>query len=79
MIVKIEMTLISVEGNIGAGKSTLLESLKTKFPELIFVDEPVEEWSTITDSNGVSILEKYYADQTRYAFSFQVSPYGRSP
>jgi len=74
MIVKIEMTLISVEGNIGAGKSTLLESLKTKFPELIFVDEPVEEWSTITDSNGVSILEKYYADQTRYAFSFQVSP-----
>jgi len=68
------MTLISVEGNIGAGKSTLLESLKTKFPELIFVDEPVEEWSTITDSNGVSILEKYYADQTRYAFSFQVSP-----
>ena len=66
------MTLISVEGNIGAGKSTLLESLKTKFPGLIFVDEPVEEWSTITDSNGVSILEKYYADQTRYAFSFQM-------
>lgn len=66
------MTLISVEGNIGAGKSTLIESLKKSFPSVVFVDEPVEEWAEITDSNGVTILEKYYGDQKRYAFTFQM-------
>ena len=66
------MTLISIEGNIGAGKSTLIELLKTKFSDVVFVDEPVDEWSTITDSQGVSILQKYYADQKRYAFAFQM-------
>ena len=66
------MTLISIEGNIGAGKTTLVELLKTKFPEVVFVDEPVDEWSTIRDSEGVTILEKYYGDQKRYAFSFQM-------
>ena len=66
------MTLISIEGNIGAGKTTLVELLKTKFPQVVFVDEPVDEWSTIRDSEGVTILEKYYGDQKRYAFSFQM-------
>ncbi len=36
------------------------------------MDEPVDEWSTVIDSQGVSILEKYYADQKRYAFAFQM-------
>jgi thymidylate kinase len=67
------MTLVSIEGNIGAGKSTLIESLKTTFANsVVFVDEPVDEWSTVTDSDGVTILQKYYADQKRYAFAFQM-------
>ena len=66
------MALISIEGNIGAGKTTLVSVLKTKFPEVVFVDEPVDEWTTVTDSDGVSILQKYYADQKRYAFAFQM-------
>jgi deoxyguanosine kinase len=67
-----EMTLISIEGNIGAGKSTLIELLKTKFPSVVFVDEPVDVWGTVKDSRGVTILEKYYENQTRYAFAFQM-------
>jgi deoxyadenosine/deoxycytidine kinase len=66
------MTLISIEGNIGAGKSTLIETLKTKFSNVVFVDEPVDEWSTVTDKDGTTVLEKYYADQKRYAFAFQM-------
>lgn len=66
------MTLISIEGNIGVGKSTLLARLRTQFPDAIFVDEPVSEWNTIVDSSGTSILEKYYSDQKRYAFAFQM-------
>jgi len=67
------MTLVSIEGNIGAGKSTLISTLKTKFSNtVVFVDEPVDEWSTIRDDDGVTILQKYYADQKRYAFAFQM-------
>jgi len=64
--------IISVEGNIGAGKSTFLEKLKETFPDAYFVPEPVDEWSTIVDSNGTTILERYYADPKKYAFSFQM-------
>ena len=64
--------IISVEGNIGAGKSTFLEKLKNEFPEAYFVPEPVDEWSTIVDEKGTTILERYYEDPKRYAFSFQM-------
>jgi len=64
--------IVSVEGNIGAGKSTLLEKLKESFPDAYFVPEPVDEWSTVVDSDGKTILERYYADPKKYAFSFQM-------
>jgi len=70
---------VTIEGNIGSGKSTLLEHLKTYFNKqkinVGYVDEPVDEWSQIKDSEGKTILEKYYADQTRYAFTFQMMAY----
>ena len=31
--------------------------------------------NTIKDTDGATILEKYYADQTKYAFSFQMMAY----
>jgi deoxyadenosine/deoxycytidine kinase len=40
-----------------------------------FLEEPVDVWSSIQDKNGKNILEKYYADQTKYAFSFQMMAY----
>ena len=78
--------LISVEGNIGSGKSTLLQQLKLKYelkellPEdhrqkIIFLQEPVDEWNTIQDHRGVSILQHFYNDQQKYAFSFQMMAY----
>ena len=66
------MTLISIEGNIGSGKSTLVNKIREKFPHVVIVDEPVEEWSSITDTDGTTILEKYYGDQERWAFAFQM-------
>ena len=70
--------IISIEGNIGSGKSTLLEELKKVCeldPSICFIQEPVDIWNTIKDSSGETILEKYYADQHKYAFSFQMMAY----
>jgi deoxyguanosine kinase len=70
------MKIISIEGNIGSGKSTFVEKLKKEFwGEITFLSEPVDIWNTIQDSSGVTILEKYYSDQTKYAFSFQMMAY----
>lgn len=65
----------SIEGNIGTGKSTFLEKLKEHYKDddsVCFLAEPTQVWDTIKDKNGVTILEKYYENQERYAFSFQM-------
>ena len=69
--------IVSIDGNIGSGKSTLIELLREHFKDnrtIIFVDEPVEEWKTIQD-NGVTMLEKFYSDQKKYSFPFQMMAY----
>lgn len=80
--------IVSVEGNIGAGKSTWLEHMRTHLsvwnsctPELdrpldiVFMQEPVDVWQTVTDETGEDILTKYYADPKKYAFAFQILAY----
>ena len=70
--------LVSIEGNIGSGKSTLLAYLKQKYGDndtIIFLKEPVDEWEQIKDCNGNTILKKFYADQQKYAFPFQMMAY----
>lgn len=70
--------ILSIEGNIGSGKSTLLAKLQDVYasdPSICFLQEPVDIWDSIKDEAGVSILQKYYADQKRYAFSFQMMAY----
>jgi deoxyadenosine/deoxycytidine kinase len=69
--------IISIEGNIGSGKSTLLEHLRLKLENnnVIFLKEPVEIWETIKDASGDTMLQKFYADQKKYAFSFQIMAY----
>jgi deoxyadenosine/deoxycytidine kinase len=67
--------ILSIEGNIGTGKSTFLDKLKIQYKDnerICFLDEPVDIWVTITDKKGVNIIEKYYDNQKRYAFSFQM-------
>jgi deoxyadenosine/deoxycytidine kinase len=71
-------TFISIEGNIGSGKSTLLANLKNHFKNddrIVFIKEPVDDWAKIIDSNGKTMLEKFYQDQDKYAFSFQMMAY----
>ncbi len=68
--------LISIEGNIGSGKSTVLDYLKTLDDyNIIFVDEPVSEWLTIKDKDGMNALDCFYKDQKENAFCFQVLAY----
>jgi deoxyadenosine/deoxycytidine kinase len=74
--------IISIEGNIGTGKSTLIDKLQKHFEgdnvthlKIGFIPEPVDIWNSVTDNKGVTILEKYYNDQYKYAFPFQMMAY----
>ena len=63
--------IISLDGNIGAGKSTLLEELRVRCPDYECVVEPVGEWMKLVDGDGKSLLENFYEDKKRWAYSFQ--------
>jgi deoxyadenosine/deoxycytidine kinase len=67
--------LISIEGNIGSGKSTIVNYLKTLNKNIIFVDEPVDEWLQIKDKAGNNALECFYQDKQKNAFCFQILAY----
>ncbi len=58
-----------LEGNVGTGKSTFLQKLKELGINVIF--EPVDEWTSIKNLNGKNLLEEFYNDQKRYAYTFQ--------
>lgn len=58
---------IIVEGNIGAGKSTFLRLLKNHF-SAEFVFEPHEQWQNV---GGHNLLDKFYTEQKRWAYTFQ--------
>jgi deoxyadenosine/deoxycytidine kinase len=78
-------SVISIEGNIGSGKSTLLKNLKTYFDnnnyslkngrKVLFLREPVDQWEEIMDANGNTMITKFYADQEKYSFPFQMMAY----
>ena len=69
----------SLEGNIGVGKSTLIEYLKESLEQehfnkkIVYLDEPIEEWVNITNEKNSTLLEEYYKDNKKYAFSFQIN------
>ena len=70
--------VIVIQGNIGSGKSTWVNHLKERYinrPDICFLQEPVDEWLSIKDANGVNALEHYYNDQHKYAFMFQMMAY----
>ena len=75
---EINSTIVSIDGNIGSGKSTLLAKLKEHYDgnsHVLFLKEPVDDWEKIQDENGVTMLEKFYEDQEKYSFSFQMMAY----
>ena len=70
--------IFTIEGNIGSGKSTFVKHLKEYYKDnnsIYFLDEPVEEWNEIKDKSNKNMIEKYYENQTRYAFAFQMMAY----
>ena len=70
--------IVSIEGNIGSGKSTLLENLRKQYANhthIIFLQEPIDEWEKITDNEGNTMLKKFYANQEKYSFAFQIMVY----
>jgi deoxyadenosine/deoxycytidine kinase len=70
--------IFTIEGNIGSGKSTLLSYLKKHYKnksEIIFLQEPVDEWESIQDADGSTMLQKFYQDQSKYSFPFQIMAY----
>jgi deoxyadenosine/deoxycytidine kinase len=72
------ITVVSIEGNIGSGKSTLLENLRKYYEDthtVVFLKEPVDDWAKIQDEHGITILEKFYHDQEKYSFPFQMMAY----
>ena len=79
MCVSPSPVIYSVEGNIGSGKSTFVHMMKDYFKDstknIIFLQEPVDIWNSITDLKGESILTKFYANQEKYSFAFQMMAY----
>lgn len=83
---RINMKIFYIEGNIGSGKSTMIHNLKllskkhqpdvnyeTHNKKIIFLEEPLNEWNKIIDiTDGKNILQKFYEDQYKYSFAFQV-------
>jgi len=75
--------IFSIEGNIGSGKSTFCKYLKDNFSNyynklydanVIFIDEPVEDWENIKDEHG-TILEHFYRCPEKYSYCFQMTAY----
>ena len=75
--------IISLEGNIGSGKSTFYNYIKDHFskyynrPEgkcIYFVEEPVDDWQDIKDSDG-NLIEHFYKNPEKYSFCFQMTAY----
>jgi deoxyadenosine/deoxycytidine kinase len=63
--------VVSVDGAIGGGKTTLLEHLRGELPDVEIVLEPVGEWMRLKDASGKSLLELFYEDKKRWAYTFQ--------
>lgn len=61
-----------VEGNIGTGKSTFLSMIEKVYPNLIqVIYEPLDLWLEFQDKDGKNILQYFYEDSKRYAYTFQ--------
>ncbi len=58
---------VLVEGNVGAGKSTFLKIIQ-KYLHVQLIHEPLDKWQNI---HGENLLEYFYRDPQRWAYTFQ--------
>lgn len=63
--------IISLDGNIGAGKSTLIMQISERLPQVQVITEPVQTWTDYKTSDGSNLLELFYSDKNRWAYTFQ--------
>jgi len=63
--------IVSLDGNIGVGKTTLLNAIRDRFPDILIVPEPVDTWTSLKDESGKNLLELFYEDKKRWAYTFQ--------
>lgn len=61
------MAYFAVEGNVGAGKTTFLKVIGESL-NMQVVPEPHEAWQNI---NGENLLDAFYSDGKRWAYTFQ--------
>lgn len=66
---RVKPVVVSVEAAIGTGKSSLLKLIQKREPSWVVVQEPVEMWQKVGGQHN--LLEHFYNDFERYAFSFQ--------
>ncbi len=59
-----------IEGNIGAGKTTFLNIINEFMPHVKIVNEPLDSWNK--QSHGQSLLEHFYKDTPRWAFTMEM-------
>ena len=81
----INVKLISIEGNIGVGKSTFTTLLQQKINSSLLVPEPVDLWLNIKETKvdgetkpvdgETNILQLFYSDIKRWAYTFQNMAY----
>jgi deoxyadenosine/deoxycytidine kinase len=64
-------SIVSIEGNIGVGKSTFTNILQECIPSSEIVSEPVDMWLDIKNKDGKNILQTFYDDIPRWAYTFQ--------
>jgi len=75
-----DIEIISIEGNIGSGKSTFVKNMesyckKKGLVNIFFLYEPVDEWESIKNEKGETILSCFYKDNEKYSFAFQMMAY----
>lgn len=66
-----EKIVITIEGPIGVGKSTFSNILKLNWENCEIVPEPVDMWKQLINSDGKNMLDTFYSDIKRYAYTFQ--------
>lgn len=66
-----EKIIITIEGPIGVGKSTFSEIIRKNWDDSVIVPEPVDLWKDLKNSDGKNMLDTFYTDIKRYAYTFQ--------
>lgn len=67
-----------IEANIGAGKTTFINKLKHKYVNdnnIVCIEEPVDDWMKLKDSNNNNILNMFYHNPKRWAYTFQTNAF----